>query len=71
MRNAKDKWIESINLKTGLAILNDGTQCPVDGMIDEFGEECGPNEAVVAVCGPDNGLWYSVDLSGFEAVSMH
>ena len=71
IRDADEKWVESVNLAKGVAVFNDGTTCPIDRMFDQFGDDCGPNEAVVAVCGPDNGLWYSVDLSGFEAVSMH
>lgn len=58
---------ESINLAKGIFITDDGETVPIDGLVDESGERCGVENAVMAVAGPTKaGKWISVDLSEFE-----
>lgn len=63
---------ESINLSEGIFITEDGETVPIDGMLDENGERCGMENAVIAVAGPTKaGKWISVVLAEFETVTIN
>lgn len=57
--------MEAINLGRREFIDNDGQLYPVVTMLDGNGDECGPENAVVAVAGTE-GRWLVLDLSEFE-----
>lgn len=43
---------------------------PITNLYDCEGEECGADEAITAVAGPDaGGRWLSIDLREFESVT--
>ena len=64
--------VAAINRKHGLAIMDDGALVPVTVWLDRGGDECEPDEAVVAVVGPDpDGWWRPVLLSSFERAPIH
>lgn len=67
-----DAEIEAINRLGAVAMLDNGEQLPVTNWFDLDGDECGPDEAVVAVAGPDrDGVWYAIDLECFEPIRVH
>lgn len=64
--------IAAINRQRGLAVMDDGAIIPIEVWLDDEGDECGPDEAVVAVAGPDAaGWWHPVVLSNFEQATFH
>ena len=64
--------VAAINRKHGLAIMDDGALVPVAVWFDRNGEECGPDEAIVAVVGPDaEGWWHPISLAVFEQATIH
>lgn len=64
--------VAAINRKQGLAIMDDGALVAVTVWLDQNGDECEPDEAVVAVVGPDpDGWWHPVLLSNFEQATFH
>ena len=64
--------VEAINRAKGIAILSTGERCGVDHFLDSEGDECGSEQAVVAIIGPDmQGAWYAADLRDFEDVWSH
>jgi hypothetical protein len=66
------KIVIGIHREKQLAMLEDGSLIPVTHWIDEDGDDCPADEAVVCVAGTDEGGWYTVDLSDFsKAGRMH
>ena len=54
------------------AMMDDGALIPVDIWLDGDGDECEPDEAVVAVVGPDaEGWWHPVLLSSLEPAILN
>lgn len=52
--------------------LSDGQVLPITNFFDDDGDECGADDAVVCVAGPDaDGYWLSVDLRLLERASVH
>lgn len=64
--------VEAINTTDGFALLENGEALPITDWLDEYGDDCEPEHAVVCVAGPDaSGQWYSIGLSGFEQRRLH
>ena len=59
---------EAVNLGQRLFVNQEGETFPIAVMFDADGEECGPANAVSAVAG-EEGRWYCLDLSEFNAGS--
>lgn len=50
-----------------LAIMDNGESIPVVQWVDGDGEDCGPDDGVVCVAGPDAaGKWHTIDLTQLE-----
>lgn len=64
--------VVSVNIHSGIAVLDDGSFVPIVNYFGSDGEECCPDDAVAAVAGPIRGdLWISIDLSLFSDVMVH
>ena len=64
--------VEAIQRSRGLAVLTGGEFVPITTWLDDQGDECGEESAVVAVAGPDvAGDWWTIDLREFEPVFSH
>ena len=64
--------IEAINRNRGWAVTGQGEKLHVTTWLNEDGDDCAANDAVVAVAGPDEaGKWYSIDLREFESALLN
>lgn len=64
--------VASINRTESIVLLCDGGSVDITHWFDCFGDECEPDDAISCVAGPDPaGLWYSIDLSFFNPVTIH
>lgn len=64
--------IECINISDAFIHMSDGTTLPITEFIDENGDDCDPDDAVVVIAGNDNFGWISVEiLEGYEPVTVH
>lgn len=60
-----------VDLNTMTATLNAGWSIPITNLFDDAGDECEPNDAVVAVAGSDSLGWWSVDLQWADAEAFN
>lgn len=63
--------VVSVNRQSGLVIFDNGEAFEVTHWIDEFGEECDPEDAVMAVSPAPNGLWADIDLTFLSNFTVH
>ena len=54
-----------------IAVIDDNEVLQVTNFIDQWGEDCEFDDAVVCVAGPDaNGKWVTIDIEpGFERLN--
>ena len=61
--------VEAINRKLALCLMSGGSTVPITTWLNDDGQECDPDEAVMAVAGPAaDGRWHTLDLSEFDEV---
>jgi hypothetical protein len=53
-----------VDLNTMTMMLHDGSFVPITILLDDEGDECGPDDALVAVAGSDARGWWTVPLTG-------
>jgi stress response protein SCP2 len=62
--------VSAVNLAAGVALLDNGDCVDLEVFLDCCGEECGPQDAVVAVSdaytGEGNLTFFTIDLSEFD-----
>lgn len=64
--------IEVVNRKCSLAIKENGARLPITNWLNNCGDDCDPDDAVIAVAGPDDGgKWYTIDLREFESAFLN
>lgn len=64
--------VEAINRTLGVVLMVGGSTVPVTNWLDDDGEECDAQDAVMAVAGPSiDGRWHTLDLAEFEAADVH
>jgi hypothetical protein len=67
-----DLDIIAINRARSMAFATDGGLVPITNWFDVDADECGPEDAVACVAGPDSeGKWWSLDLSAFGDQPRH
>lgn len=60
-----------INRALATVITEDGQAIPVTTFLDDDGDECEAEDAVICIAGPDrDGMWRTLDLTEFEGVRM-
>ena len=58
--------VTAINRAHGVVLLSDDTTAAITHFLDANGKECGPDDAITLVAGPDvRGLFHSIDLTDF------
>lgn len=63
--------IEVSCVKGGVAYTEDGQVLPVTNWLDEDGDDCDEDDAVVCVAGPDrDGFWLTIDFREMEEVTL-
>lgn len=63
---------DAVSLKDRIYVTAAGEGVPIVRLLDEDGDECLEDKAVVAVAGPDSfDHWYSIDLRSFEKATVH
>ncbi len=55
----------ALNLTARLFVDDEGAAYPITSFLDSDGDECGVEDAVVAVAG-EGGCWFALDLTEFE-----
>lgn len=64
--------IVAVSRSRRVAITDDGRECSLTNLFDDFGDEIDDvTRAVAAVCQLPDGQWASIDLTQFEAVAVH
>jgi len=64
--------VEAINRSRRIAVLENGDRLYIQAFLDDCGEETGADDAVVAVCGPDDeNRWYTVDLRHYQSAFLN
>ena len=53
-----------VNLDKGFVVTSDNEVLPITNMFDEFGDDCGVDEAVAIVAGRDGYGWLAIDVQG-------
>lgn len=67
-----DAEVEAVSRSRAVAVLSSGERIAITNWIDWAGDECRPDDAVVAVAGPDEqGRWFAIDLSAFEPAFLN
>lgn len=67
-----DAEVEAVSRSRAVAVLASGERIAITNWIDWAGDECRPDDAVVAVAGPDEqGRWFAIDLSAFEPAFLN
>ena len=65
---APEPYVLAINFVMEVVLLDDcETHVPITTWIDEDGDECDKEDAVVCVCGADGIGWWDLVLDDFEA----
>lgn len=64
--------VKAINRHDKLALMSDDMAIPITNFLDDDGDECGPDSAVVFIAGPDaNGKWHTARLDDYESARVH
>ncbi|MEM7528850.1 MAG: hypothetical protein AAF416_14430 [Pseudomonadota bacterium] len=65
--------IEQINRATGLVVFADNTIGQVLNWIDDDGDDCEPEEAVICVVENESrrGVFWTIDISRFVSATLH
>ncbi|KAF0676648.1 hypothetical protein PMES_00937 [Profundibacterium mesophilum KAUST100406-0324] len=63
--------VEALHPELCQCLLTDGRIVPITDWLDEEGEECGYEEAVIAIAGQDGVGWWRIGLSTFSAPRLH
>jgi len=72
MRGDHDFDIEAVSRSQAVAVLDTGEEIVITDWFDDQGDERDPDDAVVAVAGPDDlGRWFAIDLAAFEPVHLN
>ncbi len=62
--------VEAINRSLSIVLMVGGSTVPITNWLDEDGEDCAEEDAVMAVAGPDcEGRWHTIGLDEFENVT--
>ena len=63
--------VEAINISKAFCLMSGGSIVPITTWLDDDGNECGPDEAVMAVAGPAaDGRWHTLALDEFETIRV-
>ena len=65
------RQLESVSLRDRIAIMDDGSMCPITNMLDEFGDECEPDECVCIIVHESQDRWIVYELDQMEFVTAH
>jgi len=65
--------INAINYNDGIALMSDGSCCPITDWFDSHGELCSiKDNPISGVAGPDtNNQWHSFSVDAFVKVRTH
>lgn len=63
--------ISYVDLDGGVVCLIDGQTAPITNLLDVWGDDCEPENAVVIVAGPFAGGWLSIDLEFYTPRTLH
>lgn len=69
-----DDWrFEWIDTRNNRVLLTDGTELPIAGYMDVYGNDCDPSDAVVIVAGTDEYGWLTIEIDwdDMEPVTVH
>lgn len=66
-----DEDVIAVNRSTRTALTSEDRFMQIEQFFDMFGDQCGPDEAVVAVAMDDDGDWWCIDLTQFEQNTIH
>ena len=63
--------VEMINRARAVVVTDAGQELPITDAFDALGMTCDLTDAVTCVAGPDSdGLWFAIDLTQFEGVTL-
>ena len=63
--------VEAVNIADRLALLTDGTVIPITNLIDDDGDDCEADAAVVAIAGQDGLGWWCIELADYQREVAH
>ena len=64
--------VEAVHRKRRIALLDNGERITIASWVDDDGNNCAEEAAVVAIAGPcSNGKWYVIDFAEFEKAFLH
>jgi len=64
--------VAAINRDQSTALMDDGQLIEITDWLDAEGDECEPQDAVVAVAGPlPSGQWVAINLAAFAETKLH